>query len=233
MLQASFQKRLPKFTLKAEFSVAENEILVLAGPSGSGKTTILQCLAGLQKPETGLIKTNGKVLFSAAQKINLPPWQRQMGYIFQDYALFQHLTVKENILYGLKHGANSPKKAERKAKLAELLALFEITHLQESYPAQLSGGERQRVALARALVTEPAILLLDEPLSALDRELRVKLRTEVKKLHTLWQIPFVLVTHYRCEIELGDKVIYARKCRGVKFNAPAGLTEEIYFTENG
>ncbi|MEW5818244.1 MAG: ATP-binding cassette domain-containing protein [Spirochaetota bacterium] len=221
MLQVSLQKKLPDFILKADFTVKKNEILVLAGPSGSGKTTILECLAGIQKPVAGLIKINDKILFSTVKKVNLPSCQRQVGYIFQDYALFQHINVKQNILYGVKN----KKAANIEVKLTEILTLFELTSLKESYPAQLSGGERQRVALARALLTEPSILLLDEPLSALDRDLRAKIRKEIKKLHAVWQIPFVLVTHCRCEIELGDKVIFARKKK-------LALSKAVIFAED-
>lgn len=207
MLRVNFTKKLPDFSLKADFFAGEEEILVLAGPSGSGKTTVLECLAGLQLPDSGRIDFNGKTFFSSGCKINVPPCRRGTGYIFQDYALFEHMTVKNNLLYGMKkNGA-----ASSGGRLLEVTDLLGITHLAGRYPARLSGGERQRVALARALLTDPDLLLLDEPLSALDPDLRETLRGELKELHAAWKVPFVLVTHCRCEAELGNAVVTAEK----------------------
>ena len=202
MLTACFRKRLPDFTLNVNFAV-EEEVLVLAGPSGSGKTTILECLCGLQKPEEGRILLNDKILYSSDARINLPPSERGIGYIFQDYALFEHMTVKDNILYGVKRTRGTG----RDERLPAVLERMGIVHLMDRYPIQLSGGERQRVALARALMTRPSILLLDEPLAALDRRLREKMRQELRELHRAWQIPFILVTHCRCEEQLADKIL--------------------------
>jgi len=203
MLRACFQKKLPEYTLHTDFTVQGEEILVLAGSSGWGKTTVLECLAGLQKPDQGEIVYGNEKWFSSSRRVNLSPRLRRIGYVFQDYALFMHMTVKENILYGMKNYKRNAQKVSR------VLEFLQITRIQESYPLQLSGGERQRVALARALLTEPAVLLLDEPLSALDRNLREILRCEITRLHRLWRIPFILVTHCRCEAELGDKIIFA------------------------
>jgi molybdate transport system ATP-binding protein len=206
MLKVKFVKRLPDFVLKVDLLV-DKEILVLVGPSGSGKTTVLECIAGFQKPDCGEIILGEKTLFSSSKRINLPSYKRGIGYIFQEYALFNHLTVKDNIFYGVK---NLPKE-EKEKQLNEILKQFDIPHLAERYPVQLSGGERQRVAMARTLITKPHLLLLDEPLSAMDRKLRERLRKEIKELHGQWNIPFVLVTHCRCEAELGDKVFKAEK----------------------
>ncbi|WP_088554955.1 ATP-binding cassette domain-containing protein, partial [Calderihabitans maritimus] len=172
MLQVEFEKRLPDFTLKASFKVPAGDLVALVGPSGSGKTTVLECLAGLQRPDAGRIRLNGQIFFDSDRRVNIPPARRGVGFIFQGYALFEHLTVWENILYGVRRGLR--KAGEQRA--AELMANLGITQLKHRYPAQLSGGERQRVALARALVREPALLLLDEPLAALDRGLRERLR---------------------------------------------------------
>ncbi len=203
MLKAKFIIPLRPFNLEADINVS-NEILVLAGPSGSGKTTILKCLAGLKTPSQGTIQVNQRFLYSSEQKINLPPRERKVGYVFQEYALFPHMNVKKNVMYGL-CGEKSRLKSQRAEEVLEMMG---ILHLQDQYPQQISGGEKQRAALARALVTEPEIMLLDEPLSALDQEIRSELQLELKKLQRQWKIPFVLVTHDLNEAKiLGDQII--------------------------
>ena len=205
MLEARLIKKLWHFTLDVQFKV-ENQILILLGPSGSGKTTILHLLAGLFKPDEGFIKINDLVIYSSAEKINSPPQFRNIGYLFQNYALFPHMTVRQNVLYGLK----SKKRRQSGAGLdpAELLQSFGVGHLMDRYPSQLSGGEQQRVALARALIVQPQLLLLDEPLSALDKNTKISLRHELKKLHQQWQIPFVLVSHDEEDARfLGDVIV--------------------------
>lgn len=201
-------KNLWHFNLELRLEAA-NEIVVLLGPSGSGKTTVLQCLAGLLKPSAGSIKIDDKLVFSAEHNINVPTRHRDIGYLFQDYALFPHLTVKDNVLYGPKSRRSG---TDQNLNPVELLDSFGVGHLLNRYPRQLSGGEKQRVALARALATRPKLLLLDEPLSALDRNTRLALRQELKNLHKNWQVPFVLVTHDEEEAEyLGDQLIVIEK----------------------
>lgn len=192
---------LTAFNLKAEIAIGD-EILVLFGPSGAGKTTILNCIAGLTKPSAGLVKLNGRTLFSSADSIDTEPGQRKIGFVFQDYALFPHMTVERNVAYGL---AGSYKTTHNKARVEQMLESMNIGHLKNRFPYQLSGGEKQRTALARALVTEPELLLLDEPLSALDPETRAQLQSELKAIQHHWGIPFILVTHSREEADiLGD-----------------------------
>lgn len=203
MLKADFSIKLRHFELQAELEVS-NEILVLVGPSGSGKTTILKCIAGLKTPTQGSIQINNRMVYSATNKITLPSRERRVGYVFQEYALFPHMTVLKNTLYGL------PKEKQRSnPKAAEnMLDKLGIPHLRDRYPQQISGGEKQRVALARALMIEPEIMLLDEPLSALDQEIRGGLQQELIKIQKQWKIPFVLVTHDLTEAEiLGDQII--------------------------
>jgi len=204
MLKANFTKKLPTFELEVDICLTDG-ILVLVGPSGAGKTTILQCVAGLQTPSWGEINIHGKTVFSSEHKANIPIRNRRIGYVFQDYALFPHMTVEKNVLYG------KPKKGSTPAKAltdSNVLALLKIEHLRNRYPNQISGGEKQRVALARALMTEPELLLLDEPLSALDQDTRSTLQQELLKLQAQWQIPFILVTHDVREAEmLGDQII--------------------------
>ena len=216
MLNASIRKELPGFSVDIDLQF-DNGILVMFGPSGSGKTTILNCLAGLQKPTAGRIVLGTRVFFCKQQGINVPARTRRIGYVFQDYALFPHLTVKDNVLFGLPPGPNRCKKKRGyRMSVRETLEMMKILHLQNRYPAQLSGGERQRVALARALMVEPELLLLDEPLSALDSQIRITLQKDLKELQRTWQIPFVLVTHCYQELEtLADEVIFLESGRPV------------------
>ncbi|MDY0394708.1 sulfate/molybdate ABC transporter ATP-binding protein [Virgibacillus halophilus] len=202
MLGANIRKQLSHFKLDVNFTVRD-EIVVLFGPSGSGKTTILNCLAGLSKPDDGHISLNGMDLFTS-KKVNIAPQYRHIGYLFQDYALFPHMTVRKNIAYGMK-----------KQTLADqLMAELHIRHLQDHYPGEISGGEKQRVALARALATEPKLLLLDEPFSALDDETKQKSHAELIRLHRLWHIPIIMVTHSHQEAEkLGDRILYMQEGR--------------------
>lgn len=204
MLKAFFRKNLPAFELEVNLSLSQG-ILAIIGPSGAGKTTILQCLAGLQTPSWGQINIQDKNIFSSEQSINVPIKNRRIGYVFQDYALFPHMTVEKNVMYGRPKKGSLNKKSLR---ASDLLEMFKIDHLRDRYTNQISGGEKQRVALARALMTEPDLLLLDEPLSALDQNTRRTLQQELLKLQAQWKIPFILVTHDVQEAEmLGDQII--------------------------
>ncbi len=178
-------------------------VTVLFGPSGAGKTTVLRCLAGLDRPERGFIRFRGETWFDAATRSFVPPQRRGVGLLFQDYALFPHLTVAGNIAYGL---ARAPR-AEREARVREVARFLRIEDLLERRPARISGGQRQRVALARALAPHPRLLLLDEPLSALDGPTREELRGELRGLLERSGIPSLVVTHDRVEaLALGDRL---------------------------
>jgi molybdate transport system ATP-binding protein len=181
VLRVSIQKRLGDFTLNADWT-GDAPIVALVGPSGAGKTVTLQCIAGLMEPDGGTIQCGDRVLFDSASRINLRPQARRIGYVFQGYALFPHMTVAQNIAYG-KRGSSRPD------------SLFGLDGLLGRYPSQLSGSQQQRVALARALASDPALLLLDEPLSALDAPLRRELRRELAALLRESRTPAVLVTH--------------------------------------
>ena len=178
-------------------------VTILFGPSGSGKTTILRCLAGLELPEEGTIRFNEQSWFDAAQRTNVPPQDRGLGYMAQDYALFPNYTVEGNVGYGLAGLSEQ----DRKMRVNEILRLLQIESLAQQKPNQLSGGQQQRVALARAIARRPRLLLLDEPLSALDAPTRAKLCGELRVLLTRLAIPSVVVTHDWTEaLALGDQI---------------------------
>jgi molybdate transport system ATP-binding protein len=177
---------------------------ILFGASGAGKTTLLDCIAGLADPDDGRIVVGGEDLYDAEKKLNVAAWKRNIGYVHQELALFPHLTAEENVEYGLRKLSA----ADRKIRSREILEAFRIGHLRDRRPAQISGGERQRVALARALVTEPRALLLDEPLSALDRPTKSSLVDDLRKWNQNHRVPILFVTHNGEEVfALGDEVI--------------------------
>ena len=178
------------FTLEIQFTIPAG-ITILFGASGSGKSTLLNCIAGLERPEAGRILIGGRVVFDAASRINVPVARRGAGYLFQNLALFPHMSIQGNIAYGLDRMARAAR-AQRVSTIAES---FRIGHMLERKPHELSGGERQRAALARSLVLEPAILLLDEPLSALDQVVKSAIIDDLREWNAAHQIPIIYVTH--------------------------------------
>jgi len=209
------------FQLEVDLALSPG-ITILFGPSGSGKTTLLECVAGLRRPEAGLIATHDRTFFDAAQGIDLPVAQRAIGYLFQDLALFPHLTARENIEYGLGRLARTARR-QRSRALAES---FHIGHLLERYPRQISGGESQRVALARALVIEPRVLLLDEPLSGLDAATKSKIIEDLRAWNAAQRIPIVYVTHGREEVlALGERVVVLEAGRVLAQGTPQEVLE--------
>jgi len=202
-LQVSVKKIVRGFALDVSWQIG-NELAVLFGFSGSGKSLTLQIIAGLIKPDSGIITANESTYFDSARKIDASPQQRSLGYVFQDLALFPHMTVKQNILFGAK-GVSKPETAERYRELADA---FYLSDLEKKRPAEISGGQKQRVAFARALMRRPDVLLLDEPFSALDTPLRIEMRAFLKDLRNAFQVPVVLVTHDAGEAaSLADSII--------------------------
>lgn len=201
--------------------------MALLGPSGAGKSLTLQAMAGLLRPDHGHIRVAGTTFFDSRLNIHLPPRQRRLGYLFQDYALFPHLTIRQNIGFGLRtgwlnlHGRRSlPAPAER------WVQTFYLQPLLDRYPDQLSGGQRQRVALARALATQPGLLLLDEPLSALDSDLRRHMRQELRALQQDIGIPTILITHDPEDANaLADTVFHM--AHGMLCNAPPAVQSQV------
>ena len=211
-LEVSIRKSLPGFTLDVDWSAGDG-VAALFGPSGAGKTLTLQCLAGLVRPDAGRIVVDGQVLFDAAAGIDVPPQRRRVGYVFQGYALFPHLTVRDNVAFGLRERS----RAYRTRRVDEVLTRLGLDPLAERHPRELSGGQRQRVALGRALATDPALLLLDEPLSALDLPLRQALRDELRAVLSDWGIAAVLVTHDLGEAyRLGDRIVVYEEGRVIQ-----------------
>jgi molybdate transport system ATP-binding protein len=211
VLSVDIVKNLPDFQLKIQFSM-EQDILVLFGPSGCGKTTTLRCIAGLLKPDAGRIVYEGQPFHDSVQEVFVPPRERNIGYMFQDYALFPHMNVQKNIWYGVRNQTG-----ETSLMYEKLISLLKIGHLAKRYTTQLSGGEKQRVALARALMAQPRILLLDEPLSSLDLDTRLELQQELKNMQKLWKIPFILVTHDPEEaLSMGTEVFFIDQGRQVE-----------------
>ena len=183
------------FVLDAAFE-AENGITCLLGASGCGKSLTLKCIAGIEKPDRGHIELDGITLFDSEKHINLPPQKRQVGYLFQNYALFPNMTVRQNILCGLNREKD---RGEKQRRLTEMLALMQLEGLENHKPSQLSGGQQQRVALARILVSDPRMLLLDEPFSALDAHLRDSLKIELRDMLQRYGREVLMVTHSRDE----------------------------------
>jgi molybdate transport system ATP-binding protein len=206
-LEVRIRKRFPNpegsFNLNVHFRALAG-FTVVFGASGAGKTTLLDCIAGLTRPDEGRITVGGEVLYDSERKLNVAAWKRRIGYVHQDLALFPHLTAEKNIAYGLR--ALSP--SERRSRSKEILDAFQIGHVCDRRPAEISGGERQRVALARALVTQPRALLLDEPLTALDRPTKSALVNDLRQWNQDHRVPILFVTHNGDEVfALGDEVI--------------------------
>ena len=215
-LGVTFEKRLRDFTLSVDFA-AETGVTILFGESGSGKTTILRSVAGLTRPDAGRITIGDRVVFSAIDRLDEPPVRRRVAYVFQHLALFPHLSAADNIMYGL----NDVPLAERRARTQAIATSFRIESLLDRRPAEISGGERQRVGLARSLVTDPDVLLLDEPLSALDHATQSRIIEDLLRWNDARRIPVLYVTHSQREaFALGRRVLLLEDGRIVADGAP-------------
>ena len=188
--------------------------LAIIGPSGSGKSLTLQLLAGLLPPAQGYIRIDGQIYGDTTQKIWLPPQQRQVGLMFQDYALFPHLTVAQNIAFGLQHGWHNPSNRNLTESVLLWLERMQLQHISGHYPHQISGGQKQRTALARACIIRPKWLLLDEPFSALDADLRQQMRQLVGELQSELSVPMLIISHDSADTQaLADEVLHMENGR--------------------
>jgi molybdate transport system ATP-binding protein len=207
-LSVKLKKKVNGFSLDVAWEIGD-ELAVLFGCSGSGKSMSLQLVSGLSEPDAGFVRVNGKTYFDSSDGIYAPPQERSIGYVFQDLALFPHMTVMKNILFG---AAGVPGR-EKLSRAREMIGAFRLTGLEDRYPSEISGGQKQRVAFARALIRHPKALLLDEPFSALDNALRREMRRFLHEVRGRFRIPVILVTH--------------------DFDEAASLTERIIVYERG
>lgn len=231
MIAVNITKRLDtaegRINAHFELSIHDGEFLTLFGASGAGKTTLMRMIAGLEKPDSGVIEVDGEVWFDSTKKINLPPQKRSIGFVFQDYALFPTMSVRENLLFAAEND-------EQKSFVDSLIEMVELTQLSHRRPDTLSGGQKQRVALARALVRHPKILLLDEPLSALDPSMRQKLQDELALVHERLGVTTLLVSHDIAEtVKLSDRLASVvsgrieKLCPPMEFFSPQTLSGKL------
>ncbi|GGC67864.1 sulfate/molybdate ABC transporter ATP-binding protein [Undibacterium terreum] len=202
-----------EFMLDVHFA-SSSDSLVIFGPSGAGKSLTLQAIAGLLTPDSGRIELSGATLYDSSRKLNLAPQARKVGFLFQNYALFPHLNVQQNVGFGLHGGWRNPGRHQQDERVAHWLKMFELEAVAGQYPHQLSGGQQQRTALARALASDPRALLLDEPFAALDSGLRNRMRHELMELRSRLKIPLIMITHDSEDVRLfGDEVLEIRDGR--------------------
>lgn len=203
-----FEHAKRRFDLRVKFQ-SDAQRLLLFGSSGAGKSQTLKIIAGLTRPDRGHVRVSGESLFDHNAGLDLPAQARRLGYVFQDYALFPHMTVRQNIAFGLQRGWRNPSRKIAHEAVDRWIGTFQLKPMEQHYPEQLSGGQRQRTALARALAAQPRALLLDEPFAALDKPLRKRLRDELVELLGQIRIPLLLITHDEADLQcFGEEVVH-------------------------
>ncbi len=223
MLSINLKKTWNDFVLDVSFDIPCGKITALFGPSGAGKSSILRLISGLEMAEDGFISNGAESWFDKAKGINLHPQQRSVGFVFQDYALFPHMTVEKNIAYGIKE-------KWRRKEIKDLIGIAGLSGYERYYPTQLSGGQKQRVSLMRAIARKPDLLLLDEPFSALDWQTRIQLQEDVKNIIKQFNVTTLYVTHDVTEVyKLANNVIVMESGKRVKQGTP----EEVEYASSG
>ena len=232
-LKLSLRDQQRRFELRMSFRSAA-PVLALFGPSGAGKSLTLQAMAGLLRPDAGHVRIGGRSLFDSHQSIDLAPAERRIGYLFQSYALFPHLSVRANIGFGLGSWRQSRLSRDDQDWVTTLLERFDLQGLAEARPADLSGGQQQRVALARALACRPELLLLDEPFAALNPLLRRGMREQLKQLREQWQIPIVMISHDVDDVlALADEALVIEQGQVMnQIDLHSGAASEFFGPEN-
>lgn len=227
-LSVDIQSRLRSpgriFDLAVRFEV-HAELAVIYGPSGAGKSVTLQAVAGLLTPDAGVIRFGEETLFDAGRKIDVPARERRFGYVFQDYALFPHRTVYQNVTAALAPLFGNRLDSEARERISMLLSAFELTPVADSYPNQISGGQRQRTALARALAAHPRLLLLDEPFNALDTDLRDRTRRQVLDVHERFDVPIILITHDEADVGYFGREVVRIEAGGIVSGRESGPSQ--------
>jgi len=220
-LSVRLKKKVNAFSLDVSWEIGD-ELAVLFGYSGSGKSMTLQMITGLIRPDEGIVSSDSKVFFDSASNIDTPPQARTFGYVFQDLALFPHMTVMENILFG----APDVPKQEKLSRANAMIEAFKLVGLENRYPSEISGGQKQRVAFARALIRHPEVLLLDEPFSSLDKPLRGEMQRFLQEIRVQFSIPVILVTHDFDEAaSLAEKIIVYSRGRVAQIGSVAQVVE--------
>ena len=233
MIRARLEKRFPPGPESAGFHLdvdleAGGGVTVLFGPSGAGKTLTLDCIAGFARPDSGRILLDDEILFDASARVNLPPRKRRCGYVFQNYALFPHMSLRENLMFG----AERSPRLERHRRVNEMLDRFHLTGVAGRRPHEVSGGQKQRCSIARALIGSPQLLLLDEPARGLDAQLRAELYSVLRQIRSEFDVPILLVTHDLEEcFQLGDRMIVLREGRVVQSGPPREVLDQPATTE--
>ena len=218
----NFEERGGDFYVNFKLTINHGELVTIFGGSGVGKTTLLRIIAGLITPDSGSLEACSEIWFDDVQKINVKPQKRNVGFVFQDFALFPHLSVRDNLLFALPKGDDA-------TIISSLIEIMELGHIQNRKPETLSGGQKQRVALARALVQKPQILLLDEPLSSLDGHMRLKLQNYLLEVHKRFDLTTIMVSHDVAEtIKMSDTVVVIKDGKVVKQGAAIDVFSEHY-----
>lgn len=214
-----------QFALDVQLSTDSQRVVIL-GESGAGKSMALKAIAGLMTPDQGHIRLGKKILFDQQRGINLPPQARRLAYLFQEYALFPHLNVRQNIGFGLARGWFNPDSKRRDDNVDYWLTAFGLQTVADQLPHELSGGQKQRTALARALISKPDVLLLDEPFAALDPSLRILMRNELDALQKTLQVPMILITHDQKDADVfGEHIVHLRDGKILAGETPIHLTQ--------